>query len=654
MEAYSGDGRKILHKGKSQAKNLSRAEKTRKFQEFFDQGNQRIGKRDFRGAILLMNRAMRLKPKNPDPYLMRGIARKALADEKGFTKDLERHIRLSSCASVAREKREGFLNLARGNLDEGLVKVSESIAKKGDLGILNLLETGYIGLESNDYNAALDAFSKAIAINPFSAVPYFARGKMYLKYGEYEKARQDFEIILSIEDSAQARLYMGVCYTGLGKSTDALIELSLAISASPKYAEAYAARGSLYLKLNEFGKALKDMDNAIKFDSKNLGHFFTKGQILLRMGRAEEALESFSHICENCGKKNFPDAFYGKGVALNNLKRYPEALESLNIAIKYNGKNHNIYHERYNVLLSLGDPKGAMGDYRRYIELKSKNEMGACRESAISFLGKGMFDSALECICNAIALDPNDAELHNLKGMILFTMGNNEEAVKEYSKAISLNGKDPSYYSNRSMASYNLGKYVDSLRDVEAAMKILPRNAQLYYGKAQALISMERYDEAITELTKAIRRDACNDVLFFERGTCFFNQGRFRQSIRDFRTAIALDPEIPIYYNDLGYTFYTMLKFEDAISYYRKAIAHSSEEDKFILSLANSNIGICLEELGNNNDAMGHYDKAIEIMPSNARHYLYRGELKKKMGDIHGSKYDFDKALDLEDLEDEE
>ncbi|MCX6773906.1 MAG: hypothetical protein NTY68_02800, partial [Candidatus Micrarchaeota archaeon] len=98
MEAYSGDGRKILRSGSSPAKKLSRSERARKFQEFFDQGSQRIGKKDFRGAILLMSRAMRLKPKNPDPYLMRGIARKALADEKGFAKDLERHIRLSSCA----------------------------------------------------------------------------------------------------------------------------------------------------------------------------------------------------------------------------------------------------------------------------------------------------------------------------------------------------------------------------------------------------------------------------------------------------------------------------------------------------------------------------------------------------------------------------
>ncbi|MCX6773558.1 MAG: tetratricopeptide repeat protein, partial [Candidatus Micrarchaeota archaeon] len=561
---------------------------------------------------------------------------------------------LSSCASVAREKREGFLNLAKGNLDEGLVKVSESIAKRGDLGILNLLETGYIELESNNYNVALDAFSKAILINPFSTVPYFARGKMHLKYGEYEKARQDFETILGIEDSAQARLCMGTCYTGLGKSTDALIEFSLAISASPKYSEAYAARGMLYLRLNEFEKALNDIENAIKFDNKNLSHFFTKGQILLRMGRAEEALESFNHVCEKAGKKNFPDAFYGKGVALNHLKRYKEALESLNIAIKYNGKNHNIYHERYNVLLSLGDSNGALGDYQRYTELKAANELGAYRESAISLLGKSMFDAALECICNAIALDPNDAELHNLKGTILFSMENNEEAVNEYSKAISLNGKDPSYYSNRSMASYNLGKYADSLRDAEAAMRILPRNVQLYYGKAQALIAMERHDEAITELTKAIRRDACNDVLFFERGTCFFNQGRFRQSIRDFRTAIALDPENPIYYNDLGYTFYSMLKFEDAISYYKKAIAHSSEEDKFILSLANSNIAICLDELGKHGDAMAHYDKAIGIMPSNARYYMYRGELKKRMGDIHGAQHDFDRALDLENPEDEE
>ena len=50
----------------------------------------------------------------------------------------------------------------------------------------------------NDWRAAADDYSYAIAINPKWAIPYNNRGYAYLKMKEYKKAKQDFETSIKL------------------------------------------------------------------------------------------------------------------------------------------------------------------------------------------------------------------------------------------------------------------------------------------------------------------------------------------------------------------------------------------------------------------------------------------------------------------------
>ena len=110
---------------------------------------------------------------------------------------------------------------------------------------------------------------------------------------------------------------------------------------------------------------------------------------------------------------NFADAYSNRGVILQEMRRYDEALQSYDNAIKIN-PNHFFSHGN------------------RGITLKDLNR----------------YDEALNSFDRAIEINPNFVEAYNNKGNALKDLKRYEEALDNYKKVFNLK---PEY-------EYNLGR----------------------------------------------------------------------------------------------------------------------------------------------------------------------------------------------------
>ena len=62
--------------------------------------------------------------------------------------------------------------------------------------------------------------------------------------------------------------------------------------------------------------------------------------------------------------------------------------------------------------------------------------------------------------CNeAIRLDPHDALAYRYRGLAYSFMGQDAEAIDDYTKIIGLNPRDATAYNRRALAHNNLGQY---------------------------------------------------------------------------------------------------------------------------------------------------------------------------------------------------
>lgn len=90
------------------------------------------------------------------------------------------------------------------------------------------------------------------------------------------------------------------------------------------------------------------------------------------------------------------------------------------------------------------------------------------------------------------------AEAQQLKqaGNAAFSAGNNEEAVKCFTRAIEIDRSDHVFFSNRSAAYACLGKYEDARSDAEECVRLAPTWAKGYSRLGLALFNLREYEKA--------------------------------------------------------------------------------------------------------------------------------------------------------------
>lgn len=111
----------------------------------------------------------------------------------------------------------------------------------------------------------------------------------------------------------------------------ALNMFNKAIKLNSSYCMAYFNKGVAYFRLKEYSKAIEYVNKAIQLNPMlDPDYHATKGLILIKLQNYLEAIRCF-HQAILIDPNHF-DAYLNRGICLNNLKKYFEAIPSLNRA----------------------------------------------------------------------------------------------------------------------------------------------------------------------------------------------------------------------------------------------------------------------------------------------------------------------------------
>ncbi len=131
------------------------------------------------------------------------------------------------------------------------------------------------------------------------------------------------------------------------------------------------------------------------------------------------------------------------------------------------------------------------------------------------FLARGQLEKARARFAEALALHPEDAELHNAVAAVLAKMGDDPQALDEYDEALRLN---PNLYDarmNYGAILSRLGREDDAARQFSEGARIRPRSPEphIYLGLLHA--NRRQFPSAIREIEAAmnIDHDASNRLL---------------------------------------------------------------------------------------------------------------------------------------------
>ena len=150
------------------------------------------------------------------------------------------------------------------------------------------------------------------------------------------------------------------------------------------------------------------------------------------------------------------------------------------------------------------------------------------------------------------------------------------------------------------------------------------------------------YKEAIVDLNKAIKLQPKYAPAYNLRGLCKSGLKDFKNSISDYDKAIKLKPDYAAAYMNRGDSNAYLKRNKKAFEDYLEVTKIDSKNDT-----AFDYCGLQKTVLGNFEESIKYFDKAININPNNADYYLSRGFSKLKLNNKQSAYLDLKKAKEL-------
>ncbi len=293
-----------------------------------------------------------------------------------------------------------------------------------------------------------------------------------------------------------------------------------------------------------YERAVQLISKAISINPNVAQAYYNRGIVLQELKRFEEAVASYDKAIAL--KPDYAEAYSNRGIALKELKRLEKALASCEKAIALKPDFAEAYYNRGNALQELDRPEEALVSYDKAITLS--------------------YDKA-------IALKPDFAEVYFNRGNALKELKRLDEALVSWDKAIALKPDFAEAYSNRGNALQELKRLEEALISYDIAIALKPDHAPAYSNRGLALKELKRFEEALVGYDKAIALKTDYAEAYSNRGIVLQELNRFEEALVSYDKAIALKPDYAEAYSNRGFAFKELERLEEALASYNKAIA---------------------------------------------------------------------------------
>lgn len=275
-----------------------------------------------------------------------------------------------------------------------------------------------------------------------------------------------------------------------------------ALAADPKASQFFEDALQRFEK-KDFAGAVVQLKNVIKLDSKNLSAQVLLGKALLEnkeVGAAEVALNEALRLGVNRAEVVLPLAR-----AVIDQGRPDEVMSDARFAVDGLPRValYPLLLLRAGAATDLADTRTALKAVEAARALDG-NDPGSWIAEVPVRIRSRQYKEALAAADKAVALAPNLAEAHFVRGEALHVVPNLTAALLSYEQALALNALHVGALVARSGVLMDLNRVDEAARDVTAVTKIAPRDPRGVYLKALVAERQSRPGEAraaLNELT---------------------------------------------------------------------------------------------------------------------------------------------------------
>ena len=214
--------------------------------------------------------------------------------------------------------------------------------------INNKMHTSSIPIEHN-----LEMLNRKITQQAKNPSLYLKRGQLFFQLHEFDKAINDYNVALSIDNSLQQAYFeRGMALARNGQIEAGISDLTYYIKLKPNSSLAYTKRGVRYIWAGKLDYAKKDLLHAVKLDKSNSEAHDDLGVIYAQQKDFDKALEHFSYAIQY--DPSYQKAYHNLAMAYILTNKPEQALSSVNKSLALDSDSRNSLILKSEILNVLG------------------------------------------------------------------------------------------------------------------------------------------------------------------------------------------------------------------------------------------------------------------------------------------------------------
>ncbi len=398
--------------------------------------------------------------------------------------------------------------------------------------------------DSGKLQEGLDAYTKAVEINPIYKDAWYAKGDVEGFLGLQNESEKTFDTLLAIQgdyaepfksaEANDAEVYFrkGVIQLNLGNNADALTNFDKAVELNPNHQNAQYYRGFLLFQDNDLTGARTALEKAIELKDQFANAWYYLGRVNIREQNYPTAIENLQKATEI--DSNMSDAWYFLGGILGDTDSVSEAINAFDKVNELNPEYADAWYFKGLNQQRLGNNAEAVDSFERALNLTSATFTPDLQSNAWYLIGliqtaDGTTEDAVQAFNKSVALNESDAIAWNAYGTSLNELKKYEEALGAFEKSVSLNESDASTWYNEGNVERNLNLTEKALTSYDKAIAIDPQ-PRVWNSKGMALMELGKNEEAIEAFDSGLKLDENLAVLWYNKAGALVNLNRYDEA----------------------------------------------------------------------------------------------------------------------------
>jgi tetratricopeptide (TPR) repeat protein len=323
----------------------------------------------------------------------------------------------------------------------------------------DLLNEAQHDIDNNQFEAALVPLQKFLAEKPDIAWAHFQLGYAYTALKRTDEARAEYEKATTLDPKmSEAFLNLGILLTEKDPAA-AVAPLRRAVDLLPAQSRPRFLRGHALERSGDIPGAVEAYEGALGLDPRDVETTIHLGNLYAGLKRYGDAEAKFRAALELEPKS--PQALLGLAQALDAQKK-PEAAAAYRDYLAVQPDTPGAQSRVIHLLLEQKQYDAALAELDR-ADAGKPPTLDSLRSRADIQIAQKKWDDSIVTLRKAVALTPNDAELHGGLGRVYLQKRDFASAEKELKAALQLDKNNLVYWKDLRSTYYLGGNFPATL-----------------------------------------------------------------------------------------------------------------------------------------------------------------------------------------------